>query len=86
MTVTIMEFFPLIVVVLMSSALGNAKGNPTIKLTSNAPAILDAQISFKAELLDADGYQGPFFFKWSKLLFFVFCFLEVLLSILIFFL
>jgi hypothetical protein len=65
MTVTIMEFFPLIVVVLMSSALGNAKGNPTIKLTSNAPAILDAQISFKAELLDADGYQGPFFFKWN---------------------
>jgi len=34
-------------------------------LTSDGPVVLDATISFRAELKDFEGYDPPFYFSWS---------------------
>ena len=39
---------------------------PYLKLTSDGPVILDATISFRAELWGADDYEPPFYFSWGK--------------------
>ena len=41
-------------------------GNPELKLYSDGPVVLDATISFKAQLVGASDYEPPFYFTWSK--------------------
>ena len=36
-------------------------------LETDGPAVLDAQISVKAEIKNAKDYEGPFYFSFSKL-------------------
>ena len=37
-----------------------------LKLETDGPAVLDAQISVKAEIQNAKDYEGPFYFSFSK--------------------
>ena len=38
-----------------------------LKLETDGPAVLDAQISVKAEIQNAKDYEGPFYFSFSKM-------------------
>ena len=38
-----------------------------LHLETDGPAVLDAQISVKAEIKNAKDYEGPFYFSFSKL-------------------
>ena len=41
-----------------------SQADPWVKLTSDGPVVLDATISFRAELKDFEGYDPPFYFSW----------------------
>ena len=45
-----------------------ALADPWVKLTSDGPVVLDATISFRAELKDIEDYDPPYYFTWSKFL------------------
>ena len=47
--------------------LRNATGEPFLKLTSDGPVVLDATITFKAQLFGAQEYEPPYYFTFSKL-------------------
>ena len=43
-----------------------ALADPRVELTSDGPVVLDATISFRAELKDIEDYDPPYYFTWSK--------------------
>ncbi len=46
-------------------------GKPFLKLTSNGPVILDATITFTAELIETDHiHTPPYYFKFCKITFY----------------
>ena len=47
--------------------LRNVTGEPFLKLTSDGPVVLDATITFKAQLFGAQEYEPPYYFTFSKL-------------------
>lgn len=57
--------FLTLLTLLPSIFLGVARADPYLKLSSNGPAVLDAPITFHAQLLDAEEYEGPFYFRWN---------------------
>ena len=42
-----------------------------LKLETDGPAVLDAPLSVKAEIQNAKDYEGPFYFSFSKLKWFI---------------
>ena len=46
--------------------LKNVTGEPFLKLTSDGPVVLDATITFKAQLFGAQEYEPPYYFTFSK--------------------
>ena len=46
--------------------LRNVTGEPFLKLTSDGPVVLDATITFKAQLFGAQEYEPPYYFTFSK--------------------
>ena len=60
----------LIILTMVNNNFGKPKGKPYLKLTSNGPIILDATITFTAELMDSDlkiRHTPPFYFKFCKI-------------------
>jgi len=45
--------------------LRNVTGEPFLKLTSDGPVVLDATITFKAQLFGAQEYEPPYYFTFS---------------------
>ena len=41
-----------------------------LELISDAPAVLDAPLTITAELVNAEDYRGPFYFTFSKLIYY----------------
>lgn len=58
--------------VLVVSDVALVEAHPFLRLTSDGPVVLDATITFKAELHDVEDYEPPFYFAWSKWQFFRF--------------
>ena len=40
--------------------------DPYVKLTSDGPVVLDATISFTAQLINSEDYDPPFYYSWGK--------------------
>ena len=53
-----------VVFVLLPSA--DSFRDTEVKVTSDGPAILDSEITFRAVLVNSESYRGPFYFRWSK--------------------
>ena len=56
---------------MVNNNFGKPKGKPYLKLTSNGPIILDATITFTAELIETDHrHTPPYYFKFCKITFY----------------
>ena len=61
----------LIILTMVNNNFGKPKGKPYLKLTSNGPIILDATITFTAELIETDHrHTPPYYFKFCKITFY----------------
>ena len=61
----------LIILTMVNNIYGKPKGKPYLKLTSNGPIILDATITFTAELIETDhSHTPPYYFKFCKITFY----------------
>ena len=60
-----MNLHSALTLILAFFGVSQAWADPWVKLTSDGPVVLDATISFRAELKDFEGYDPPFYFSWS---------------------
>lgn len=48
------------------TCLEEALGKPSVTLTSDGPVVLDATITFTAQVENSEDYDPPYYFSWSK--------------------